>query len=124
MSVADRQKDHERFLLKRFIEAATLSAAIVEHREAPDFIVSVEGCPVGVEVTELFIPHGADRGPKQAQESISTRIVSRARALYRNPAHRPSQVTVLFCPGSDLQNLPRDSTAARLVSFTESIDRD
>jgi hypothetical protein len=34
-SAADRQKNHERFLLERFIEAAELKVEIVEEREAP-----------------------------------------------------------------------------------------
>ena len=119
---ADRQKQHERFLLERFIDAATLQAEIIETREAPDFIVRVEGKLIGVEVTELFISHDPSSNPMQAQESISTRIVSTAQRLYQASGAAPAHVTVCFGPGCDLRNLNRDRTANALASFVRGLN--
>ncbi len=120
--LADRQKQHERFLLERFIDVAMLQAEIIEAREVPDFIVRVEGRLIGVEVTELFISHGPCNNLMQAQESISTRIVSTAQRLYQASGATPAHVTVCFSPGSDLRNLNRDRTANALASFVRGLN--
>lgn len=122
MRASDRQKQHERFLLERFIEAAGLSAEIVDEREAPDFIVLFQERFVGVEITALFISHDTDRSLPQAQESISTRIVSRAERLYEASGAPPAHVTVCFVTGCDLRNVSRESTASRLASFVQSLN--
>lgn len=115
------QKQHERFLLERFIEAASFDAQIVEEREAPDFIVRVEGRTVGVEVTELFINHDASQSPLQVQESISTRIVLRARQIYEESGASPVQVKVCFRPGRDLRQLNMKETASDLACFVQCL---
>lgn len=79
-------------------------------REAPDFIVRVEGRTVGVEVTELFISHDASQSPLQVQESISTRIVLRARQIYEESGASPVHVSVCFSPGRDLCRLNMKET--------------
>jgi len=118
---AERQKNHERFLLERFIEAAALPAEITAEREAPDFIVRVEGRTVGIEVTELFIPPREGRTLRQAQESLSARLVSRAQEIYRASGAPPVHVTALFRAGLDFRQIDRDATAMRLASFIQSL---
>jgi len=49
------KKQHERFLLDRFLELQGISPACIEARESPDFLIDLEGRKVGIEVTELFI---------------------------------------------------------------------
>lgn len=119
---ANRQKQHERFLLERFIDVAMLQAEIVEEREAPDFIVRVERGLIGIEVTEFFISHDPSRNSMQAQESISTRILSTAQRLYEASGGAPAHVTVCFGPGRDLRNLNRDQTAYELASFIQKLN--
>jgi len=119
MPSADRQKERERFLLERFIEAAELRAEVVEVREAPDFIVRFEGRLIGVEITELFISHDTNRSVLQARESISARIVLRAQQLYQASGAPPAYVRVCFGPGYDLRDLDRDRTAKALVSLIQ-----
>jgi hypothetical protein len=116
------QKQHERFLLERFFEDAALPAEVVEEREAPDFIVRFEDRFIGVEVTELFISHDTNRNLMQAQESISTRIVSRAQQIYHASGALPAHVSVCFDPGCDLKKLNRDHTANELASFVRSLN--
>ncbi|HEU0046661.1 MAG TPA: hypothetical protein VFQ43_03520 [Nitrososphaera sp.] len=122
MYPAGRQKQHERFLLERFIEAAGLATEIVEQREAPDFIVRFEGRLLGIEVTELFILRDTGRSLLQAQESMSIKIVSRARQLYEVSSAPPAHITVVFGLGRDLRNLNRDRTASRLAFFVQSLN--
>lgn len=120
--MVDRKKQHERFLLERFLEAARLQAEVTQEREAPDFIIRFEGRSIGVEVTELFISHATGRNLPQAQEALSSRIVSDAQQLYQASGAHPAHVTVCFGPGCDLRRLNRDHTAAALVSFVQGLN--
>jgi hypothetical protein len=121
MRVQHRQKHRERFLLERFLENAGLLAEILEEREAPDFIIRSEGRSIGVELTEMFISHGTTDNPKQAQESVSTRIVSQAREIYVGSGGQPAHVSIGFAPGRDLRKLNRGRTASDLASFVRSL---
>jgi hypothetical protein len=122
MRAAHRQKQRERFLLEWFFEAAALPAEVTEEREAPDFIVRFEGRLIGIEVTELFTSHDISGNLLQAQESIATRIVSRAQKIYQASGAPPAYVSVCFGPGCDLRNLNRDYTANDLASFVQSLN--
>jgi hypothetical protein len=122
MRGADHKKQHERFLLERFLEAAKLQAEVTEEREAPDFIICFEGRPIGVEVTELFISHDTSQNLPQVQESLSSRIISCAQQLYQASGARPAHVTVCFRPDCDLRNLSRDDTAAKLAFFVQGLN--
>lgn len=122
MSAQDRQKQHERFLLEQFFKDAELSAEIVDEREAPDFIVQFKGRRIGVEVTKIFISHDTTQNLMQAQESISTNIVSRARQIYDGSDGLPVHVTVCFRPGRDLRKLNRDRTASDLATFVRNLN--
>lgn len=115
------QKQHERFLLEQFIETASLDAKIIEEREAPDFILLTAGGLVGVEVTEIFIDHDQSQSPLQVQESISTRIVARARQIYDESGAPPAHVSVCFSPGRDLRQLSMKEVAAKLAYFVQSL---
>lgn len=119
---AHRRKQRELFLLERFFDATKLPAIIVEERERPDFIIQLDGRLIGVEITELFIAHSANSNTMQAQESISTRIVSAAQKFYKDSGAPPAHVSVCFGPGQDLRKLNRDETAKALASFVQSLN--
>lgn len=116
------KKQHERFLLEQFLDAADLHAEIVEEREAPDFLIRYEGRLISVEVTELYITDSQNLGPLQAQESISARIAARAHALYRESGAPPAHVSVCFGPACDLRGLNRERTAILLSSFVQGLN--
>ncbi len=118
----NRKKQRERFLLKQFFEDATLPAEIVEDREAPDFIVQFEGRRIGVEVTQLFISHDTTTNLMQAQESISTKTISKARHIYDASGGPPAHVSVCFSLGRDLRKMNRDSAASALAAFVRKLD--
>lgn len=112
----DRQKQRERFLLDSFIQTLNLPIDITEEREAPDFLVSYEGQVVGIEVTELFVPqHGSTT--LQAHESLTSRMVQRAKADYQQRGCPPIHVNIGFVPRIDLRNTNRDRLSKALVDF-------
>lgn len=118
-----QKKEHERFLLERFIETSGLRIEIEEdEREAPDFLVRFESRLIGVEVTELFISHDTPSKSLQAQESIAKRIVARAQHLYKESGGSPAHVSVCFGPGCDLRKLNREKTADTLATFMCSLN--
>lgn len=117
-----RRKQHELFLLERFIDAAKFSVEVVEEREKPDFIIHLDGRPIGVEVTELFISHDRGSNTMQVQESISSRIVSTAQRLYADCGAPPAHVSVCFGPKHDLRELNRDKTAKALATFVQRLN--
>lgn len=122
MSTADRKKQHERFLLERFIEASGLAVQIVKEREEPDFLVRFEERLIGIEVTQLFVSHVANGPLPQAQESISDKIVCRARQIYEATGAPPAHVSVCFASGHELRQIDRDGTAKLLASFVSGLN--
>ncbi len=122
MSNASQKKQRERFLLSHFVEVAQLQAAIVEETEAPDFIVRFENRRIGVELTDIFISHEVAGNSAQVQESISQRIVARARNLYEAAGMQPAHVSVGFSPGYNLRDLHRDQTAEALAIFVKRLN--
>lgn len=95
---------------------------MIEEREGPDFIINVDGRPIGLEITELFISHNECGYTMQAQESISSRIVSSAQSLYESSGAPPAHVSICFGPGQDLRRLNRDKTARALASFVQGLN--
>lgn len=116
------RKQHERFLLERFIEAAAFDVQIVEERQAPDFIVRFERRSVGVGVTEIFNRYDPGQNPLQIHESISSLIVQRARGSYEASGAPPVHVSVCFGPGCDLRQLRMNEAATALASFVKSLN--
>ncbi len=117
-----RRKQRELFLLERFIVALKLRVEVIEEREEPDFILKIDGQPVGLELTELFISHGENGNTMQAQESISSRILASAQRLYESSNAPPAHVSVCFGPGHDLRKLKRDKTAMALATFVQRLN--
>lgn len=112
-----RKKDHERFLVECFVRTSGIALNIIDECEPPDFIVEFEGRRIGLEVTELFIEPDGGFKSMQARESIASRIVWKARAIYLASGAPPAHVSVCFAPGADLNSLNRDATASALASF-------
>ncbi len=114
------KKCHERFLLECFFKACGISATVVAEREAPDFIVCVEGREVGVELTGLYISQD-EKKSLQVRESISERIIAHARRFYDESAGPPVLVSVLFSTGANLRALDRIRTARALSDFIRGL---
>jgi hypothetical protein len=122
MSSENLKKQSERFFFERFVEASGLSAEIVEEREKPDFLIRFEGRLVGVEVTRMFVSHDANGRLPQAQESLSDRIVARARLLYESSDAWPAHVSVNFAPRHELRQVNRDALAEELAALVGSMN--
>jgi len=121
-SSAILQKQRERFLLERFIDASLFDVEILEEREAPDFIVRAEGLLVGVEVTELFISHDIHGNTPQAHEANSAQIVAKAQQFYRESGGAPAHVSICFGPGHSLRGLNRDKSAQMLSDYVRGLN--
>jgi hypothetical protein len=97
------KKQHERFLLDRFLEHQGITPTNIDPGESPDFLISLDGRAVGIEVTELFIQRCnsgtrllPEDPPLQAIESISTQIVSKAREIYFDANNPPVLSHIVF----------------------------
>lgn len=123
MTKPGSKKLHERFLLDHFFQALRIPARIVEEREAPDFLVRLDGRVIGVELTGLFVPHRTNTPPPQANESSSDRFLSYAQRLYQESTGPPVHVRVCFAPRSNLTALNRGrEKAAALSNFVCGLD--
>ncbi len=104
MGSEEKKKAREKFLLDRFLESQGLTPASIETPEppGPDFSIEINGCKVGIELTEIFglsPKSGArlhSRDIPQAVESRSELIVSRAREAYFQRNNPPVLATIVF----------------------------
>ena len=124
MNAPDFQKKrHERFLLDHFFQALGMPATIVEQREAPDFLVRLEGREIGVELTRLFVSHQTNGYTPQARESNGDRFVLHAQQLYKKSSAPPVHVRLCFAPRANLTALNRGSNkAAALSTFVRELN--
>lgn len=112
-----RKKQREKFFLQRFINESKLDLQIDKCREEPDFIVRFNDRLIGIEITEIFIAHSQSGSVEKAQESISSNIVAKARALYKNAGGPALYVSIHFGIRQDLGRLNRDKTAKLISDF-------
>jgi len=116
------RKERERFLVESFIRNANLQAQIVEAREAPDFIIRVDGKLTGLEVTELFVSTTSGGESLQARESISSQIAVSAQRLYQAAGGAPVHLSMCFYPGMSLRDINRDNTAQAICDFVLTLN--
>ena len=121
MSIADLQKQHERFMLERFAERLSSSIKVLEERESPDFLADVDGKKIGIEFTDIFIRHEPKGSPLKAHESTSTKIVSLAQSIYQESGAPPAHVSICFSPSASLKDLNREQTARLLATFVHNL---
>lgn len=123
MESDDKKKRHERFLLDRFLERQGMTPTSVDTGESPDFLITLDGRVVGVEVTELFIQRGSPEArllPEdptlQAIESIFIKIVSKAHAIYSDPTNPPVLSHIVFSNPIIPGNKKKDDQIAKLIA--------
>src|SRR5271157_944626 len=123
------KKQHERFLLDRFLELQGISPTCIEESDPPDFLINLEGRTVGVEVTELFIrskKSGAHTQPEeepllQAAESITNLIVSKAWKIYFDAGNPPVLSTIWFSDRITLDKKKGDQIAELIARQIQSM---
>ncbi len=121
MDSATSKKLKERFFLDRFLEHLEISPVRIEQREGPDFLVHVDGRPVGIELTYLHIRDASEKPLPQARESVTDRIVSAAQRLYSLSGAPPAHVTVLFSSWLRLNEIKRDHIAKWLSMHVQNL---
>ncbi len=117
MKEALSRKWRERQLFDAFIRLSHINAVVAEEREAPDFILRVDGKVVGVELTEIYVEDDGQPLAPKARESLATKAVSQARQQYEKRGGRPLHVAVGFIPNADLQVNDRTRIAESLAEF-------
>jgi hypothetical protein len=123
------KKQHERFLLDRFLELQGISPTSIQPLDPPDFLINLEGREVGIELTELYIKSDKSRvhpQPKeepllQTVETITNRIVSKAREIYCDVGNSPVLATIWFSDRITLDKKKGDQIAELIAHQIQSM---
>ncbi len=90
------QKDHERICVERFFVSIGRVPTLIEDSEARDFRVRFGEEVVGIEVTKALRLGELGKDSPQAQASLATKVMNRARKLYDANGTPPLHVTAAF----------------------------
>lgn len=115
----DFKKLRERFFLDCFAKARGLDFLTVESRESPDFMVSLNGECIGIEVTDFFNSSNLEY-TLRANEASSEHVIIKAKKIYETFNNTPLRVSVSFYPGIELSKINRDKMAKALAGFVLS----
>jgi hypothetical protein len=126
------KKQHERFLLDRFLELQGISPTCIKPLDPPDFLIDLEGRKVGIEVTELFIHPRGKKSEKhlrlardplpQALESYTDRIVSKAQEIYFHARNPPVLLTIWFSNQITLGTTKGDQIADQIANEIQKLN--
>jgi hypothetical protein len=116
---ADR-KFRERYLLDAFLRKQGINALVADS-ESPDFLVSIDGESVGIELTELHHATSSDGVSLQARESVANRIIFEAQKLFSAQGGPSLRVSINFAPTFDPRTIERRSTAEYLCNLLSKI---
>ena len=90
------QKDRERICVERFLKAIGKVPTLIEDSEAPDFRVRFGEEVVGIEVTKALSFGELGKDSPQAQASLATKVMNRARNVYDATGAPPLHLTAAF----------------------------
>jgi len=102
-----RKKDREQFFLEQFLKYAVITPTSITRSEKPDFLITLDGRTVGVEVTEIFVQDGEWRPnpqlttelPLTAIETYTDAISSKAFKLYSEANNPFVSAYIVFSNG-------------------------
>jgi hypothetical protein len=125
------QKEHEKFLLDRFFELQGISPTGLKQPDPPalDGLIDLEGRKVGIELTELFIRSNKSEAHPQPTkdlllqeiESITDRIVSKARKIYFDADNPHVLSTIWFSDRITLDRMKGDRIAELIAHQIQSM---
>jgi hypothetical protein len=128
MDSAEKKKRRERFFLDRFLERQGITPTVILPREAPDFLIDLEGRTVGIEVTYLFRSNKTVAHPEPAEdpllqkiESYTDRIVSEAQRIYSDAGNPPVLSTIVFSNRITLDKNKGDQIARLIAHQIQSM---
>lgn len=117
-----RKKARELQLLAMLLDRGGIAAQVVDDdRETPDFLLSVDGRIVGVEVTEIFVDNDGGPDNPAAIEANVDRVVAEAWKFYRDQGGRPVHASFGFHTGM-VRNMRRRDTAQKLAAFVAGLE--
>lgn len=113
-------KEQERWYLNRFATACPdfPPGEPISH-ENPDFLVESLSSMIGIELTRYFVRPAEGERPRQEQENLRSRIVSRAREVLASRDTRRLHVNVQFDFESNLHTRDIDRVAQYLAGSVE-----
>jgi hypothetical protein len=130
-----KKKQHERFLLDRFLEQQGITPEGIQQPDPPepDFLIDLDGRKVGIEMTEIFIrsnesnlhPQLAEGRLLQAVESVTDLIVFKARNIYFK-ANNPLVLSAITFTSQMMLNRNKSDQTAEWIADTirDIISRD
>ena len=89
-------KERERWYFGRLQEAIPLLGGNAIEPEPPDFVVTVSGKRLGLELTVFHLPPSPGESPYQEQQSLRDRIVESAERLHAAAGGPPLYVGIIF----------------------------
>lgn len=117
----DPRKQREARFLSSFLALSNIPARMIEPREAPDFLLELDGRQIGLELTEVFVPALPGAFTAQARESTISRVVDEAMLLYETRGGRPLFVGIGIPSNADLRGIKRSQTADALATLVLSL---
>lgn len=131
MGSDEKKKQHERFLLDRFLEKQGMTPEHIQQPDPPDpdFLIELDGRKVGIEMTEIFVrskesnlhPQPTEGPLLQAVESVTDVIVSKARKIYFRANNPLVLSTITFTARMTLNGNKRDQTAEWIADTVRDI---
>jgi hypothetical protein len=85
----------ERYYFEMFQKDYRLPEGIVEYGDKPDVIIRGER-PVGIEITNFFLEHGASSDSEQVQRKVRAQVVSKAQSIYQGNSNGGLELVVGF----------------------------
>jgi len=117
-----RKKSKEQAYVRSFLRIGEIPARVLDdNREAPDFLLEVDGRLVGLEVTEVFVREHP-RASTKAAESVVDEIIDRAWRVYTARGGKALQVGLQFAWDADLRRVNRILAADAIASFLLLVD--
>lgn len=115
------KKARERFFLEKLRTLRPdLITGDIEEFEEPDFrFKGNDGCIVGIELTEVLNSDSPSGNHLQAQDSIASRVVDRAKIHYDALGAEPVIVSVHFNPAYAIRKIDVNRLATSLVKLAQ-----
>jgi hypothetical protein len=119
--VTPAKKTRERFLLDRFLSVKGLNPSEITSSEAPDFVLKIDSKLIGIEITEAFLEASVGGLTLRAHESLTDRILSKAKKLYDGRANTPAHISIAFFSPQISLKLNRDELSLAIAELVQDL---
>jgi hypothetical protein len=120
-TVADKKQEERGYLNSLRYVCDDFPDGEIIPDESPDFIIKLQNCRLGVEITKLYLEHGRKRRSPQSIESARNRITRLAKELAEKIGLPPISVTLFF---NHTKTLLRSRESAIAKAVVEAVRED